>query len=211
MSNNIYQPRCIDVAADGAYRGILFGFAWSISFRPKSGVDLWALHSVFGGSKTSDNSKRNEKVRHAVPKIHPYKSVQQGPSLRGPSKLPSPPPSPPSMISALDGILQSVERRTVGARSVLQRIHAATPPTVRYFGSNTAVFTLFIGVYNGTQCATERFRKKKDWINSFVAGFSGTAAIGLRNPNPFYMVATCIGMGALTGGFNYLSPGRRNE
>lgn len=200
--SNIYQPRCIDVAADGAFRGILFGFAWSLSFRPKSGVDLWALHSVFGGSTTSGNSSGAKKQNAR----HHQKIRKQGPSPR-----PSKPPPAPSMTYALDSMLQSVERRTDGVRSLLQRLHAATPPSVRYFGSNAAVFSLFIGFYNGTQCATERFRKKKDWVNSFAAGFSATAAIGLRNPNPFYMVATCVGMGALTGGFNYLSPVLKNE
>ena len=180
---SIYQPKCSDIAADGAYRGILVGCAWSASFRQGTGINLWALHNI-----------GNE---------NPYTKTPTATVLRQPKKGK---PPPPSIVSTLDTILHTAERTTLNARTIANKALSFTPTTIKYVGSNVAAWSLFFGVFNGTMCASERLRKKSDWVNAFFAGCSAASVFGLRNPNPKNMIVTCLFTGCFTGGMSMLRP-----
>ena len=178
---SIYQPRCIDLAADGAFRGILIGVAWSASFRQSSGFNLWSLHQI----SVENGDKRPRKHRG-------HSTVARKPKQ-------------PSFLATVDSMIHFAENKTQSARSLSGRMWSSTPSSVRYVSSNTAAFSLFIGVFNGTMCASERIRNKTDWVNPFFAGFSAAAMFGLRNPSPVKMVTTCLACGAFTGGMYALA------
>jgi len=195
----IYKPSCMDIAADGAFRGILLGSAWSASFRPSIGIDLWSLHVP----SSTNKEKIVERKKHTT-KTNQTKTWIQSTSRKSTIATKA---SAPSFSSAIDGMVQTAEHKTIGIRSVLNNILSTTPKSIRYLGSNVAAFSLFISVFSGTMCESERIRKKTDWVNPFLGGCVTSGVFGLRNPNPLHMLAISFGTGVFCGGIYALQHG----
>ena len=199
MNNSIYKPRCVDIAADGAFRGILVGCVWSISFRPGTGINLWALHQ--------SRQQKKEEMKDNKSYVKNTTKGNSSPYLRTTTTTTAnSTPSTPSLLSTIDNAMHAADRTGRSALSLLTRTWSYAPPTARYVASNTAAFSIFIAVFNGTMCSSERIRKKSDWCNAFFAGCSAASVFGLRNPNPVSMVSVVLATGAFTGGLYALRP-----
>ena len=190
---SIYQPRCLDLAADGAFRGIILGVAWSASFRQFSTNPITAMHSI---------STRDRAIH---PPTKPTASTTPKHKIRSTANIKvNANAARPTFFSTVDGILQFADNNTQRVRSSVGKAWSVTPPTLRHVAGNTAAFSLFIGVFNGTLCASERLRKRTDWVNPFFAGFSASLVFGLRNPSIVRCMSTCLATGAFTAGFHVL-------
>ena len=172
-----YTTPCSSLAADGMFRGIMVGIAWSAAFGPK--MNLWALHNgaMGGGGNRYDAGASDQNTEWQRRRLQRKRAG----ALRGGAAITS----------------QGYMPQLSGARTLAVKAWAAVPSPAQSLLRNCSAFGVFLGVFNGAQCSIERVRGKKDWKNAFFAGFASAAMFGLRNPNPLKMMSTC----ALTGAF----------
>mmetsp|Transcript_67029 Transcript_67029/g.158161 ORF Transcript_67029/g.158161 Transcript_67029/m.158161 type:complete len:137 (-) Transcript_67029:37-447(-) len=68
--------------------------------------------------------------------------------------------------------------------------------------SSAGSFAVFLGVYTGTHCVSERIRGVRDWQNATVAGATAGACVSLPEAivrkNPRHMLITSMITAALT-------------
>ena len=188
---SIYQPRCLDLAADGAFRGIILGVAWSASFRQFSTNPITAMHSI--------STREDRATPQPTASTPPKNKIRSTANIKVNAAA-----ARPTFFSTVDGMLQFADNKTQRVRSSVGKAWSFTPPTLRHVAGNTAAFSVFIGVFNGTLCASERLRKRTDWVNPFFAGFSASLVFGLRNPSIVRCMSTCLATGAFTAGFHVL-------
>ena len=178
-----YTTPCSSLAADGVFRGLMVGIAWSAAFGPH--MNLWALHGAHNASSGTN------KMASATSAIN-ERAVISDNDWRRRRRHPAP-PLPTSKFNVNDG---SATLRSLLRRSWC-RANTMMPVTISLV-RNCSAFAVFLGVFNGAQCTCERVRGgRRDWKNAFAAGFTSAAIFGLRNPHPMKMVATSI----LTGAF----------
>ena len=155
-----YRPACVDIAADGVYRGFIVGFAWSIAFH-NSSFSLWKLGQ---NVETADSSVaiRNAlvfrtKTQHPAATFPARKAqlsslrilCHRRGSLVPPAPLSS--ASPGVYTSGYDWLLFVVSEGLASCTNGFRF-------TLSVFG-----FGLFL-VFNAAHCSMERIRGgRRDW------------------------------------------------
>ncbi|XP_026445126.1 outer envelope pore protein 16-4, chloroplastic-like isoform X1 [Papaver somniferum] len=61
---------------------------------------------------------------------------------------------------------------------------------------------VFAGIYTGTQCGVERYRRKKDMLNASIAGAVSGAAVAIRTRSWTQVVGTAVLVSGITSAAN---------
>ena len=59
-------------------------------------------------------------------------------------------------------------------------------------------FSVFLGIYNGVNCAAENLRRKRDFLNPMVGGFAAGSCAGASSGSRRIMIASALGTGLIT-------------